>query len=626
LPNLAAVDWMIVLVYFFFAIAIGISLRQFIANSGDYLLAGRALPAWICGLAMVGASLGSIEMLGMGAAGARYGAASASFFGLGSIVPLVFAALFVVPAYYGSKARSVPDYLRLRFDAKTRTANAALFLLGAVVYAALSLYVMARVGAALGLFDMMFRAQTLGSRGVSLLSVVIPAAFVLIFVLLGGFGATMYAQVMQFFVIVAGLLPVVLMGLKQIGGWGAMKASFSAAAHTGAGAPASGVGAPALAAGLGFVLTAGYWCTDFSLLQATFAAENADAARRAPLIAAAARVLLPFLLVVPGVIALGLPTPHTTEVTHTDNGAIYHEIDVVPRAAEQGQGLIPARTDSIAEPAAGNILRDAKGHPLLDYEMATANLLPFNLPTGLLGLGIAVLLACLVGGVSSRIAAVSAVFTYDLYEPWRSKGNDGAREQESKDPSLAVARWAVVGASILAAGLACAMLSVHNMPGLLDLLALTFAVLNAPLLATVLLGIFWKRATGNGAFAGLLAGVAAALLHYGVTLPAGETRGVAGGWITVLHHPPSGLRQNLGTALCAILVNVLVTVIVSLLTAPPPAARLAGTLGAPSFSQLHREKGGKRRSGYIAVALDLNPAALAGIVLLAAIAVSLIFL
>lgn len=621
MPNLAAADWIIVLIYFFFAISIALSLRQYIHNRGDYLLAGRSLPAWLCGFALAGASLGSMELLGMGAAGARYGMASASFFGLGSILPLLFAALFVVPAYYRSQAASIPGYLRLRFDGKTRALTAILSIVAAIVYAALSLYVLARVGAALGLFNMLFHAQTLGSRSVFLLSIGLPAAFALILVLLGGLGATMYTQVMQFFLLVAGMLPVVLLGSKQIGGWTGMKSAFdAAAAHTGSGLPPSGFGALALATALGIVLTAGYWCTDFGLLQSVFAAQGLPAARRGTIIAAAARVLLPILLVVPGIIALGLPTPHTTEVVHNDNGAIYHEIDVVPRAAEQGQGLIPARTDSAAEPVAGNILRDAHGHPLLNYDMATANLLPYNLPTGLLGLGIAVLLACLVGGVSSRIAAVSAVFTYDLWgrqgprelgtEGTRKQGTEGLRDRGTEETSPAVARWAVVGTTLLAAGVACALLLVPNMPGLLDLLALVFAVLNAPLLATVLLGVFWKRATGHGAFAGLLAGIAAALLHYGITVPAGETRGVAGGWIAALHHPPGILAQNLGTALCAILANLLVTVVASLLTAPRANAELATTLYAGSPAKSPQR---------------LSPAALAGLVILASLAVSAIF-
>lgn len=608
MPTLSAIDWLLVLIYFFFVITIALSLRQFIASSTDFLLAGRVLPAWLCGFAFVAASLGSLEVLGMGAAGARYGMASASFFGLGSIIPLLFAALFLVPVYYGSKARSLPGYLGLRFDGKTRVLGALAYLKTSILYAALLLYLMARVTAALGLFNVLFHAQRVGDLGVLILSIALPAALVLVYVLLGGLGATMYAQVMQFFLLVAAFLPVVLLGLKQVGGWSGMRSKFAAAtAHTAAGTPANGLGALALAALAGIVLTAGYWCTDFSLLQAAMAAEDSAAARRAPLIAAAARVLLPFLLVVPGIIAIGLPTPHTMMVVHSEGGAIYHDITVVPRAAEQGQGLIPARTDSITDPTAGNILRDAHGHTLLNYAMATPNLLPYNLPTGLLGLAIAALLACVTGGVAARISAVSTVFTTDLYQPY-------LRKDASDKHYIAVARWTAVVAVLLSVGLACAALLIHNMPGILDLLALAFALLSAPVLMTFLLGIFWKRITGHGAFAGILAGYAAALAHYVLTLPAEETRGVAGGWIAALHHPPSALVQNLGTALCAIVANCLVTIAVSLFTTARTETDLAALVYAPETVSAGKPAHGVR------------PVAFAAIVLLASIAVSLIFL
>jgi len=604
MPNLAAIDWMIVLIYFFFAISVAISLRQFIAGAGDFLLAGRALPAWLCGLAFAAASLGSLELLGMGAAGARYGFASASFFGLGSVVPLLFAGWFMMPVYYSSNARSAPGYLGLRFDGKTRALNAVLFLAVSILYAALSFYEMARIFAALGVFNVIFHAQTIGSQGVFILSVALPAAIVLVVVLLGGLGATMYAQVMQFFILVAGFLPMVLLGLKQVGGWSGLKSSFAyAAGH----APAPGLGTLAIATGVGIVLTAGFWCTDFSLLQTALAAENAAAARRAPLIAAGVRVLLPFLLIVPGIVAIGLPTPHTSMVVRTDNGAIYHEIDVVPHPAELGQGVVPARTSSAADPMGGNILSDAHGHPLLDYAMATPNLLPYNLPTGLIGLAITALLACLTGGVAARIAAVNTIFTCDLYETHLRKGSG------EKD-DLGMARWTCVAAVILSAGLACAALRVPNMPGLLELLALAFAVFYAPMLATFLLGMFWKRATGHGAFAGLIAGFAAALAHYGLTLPANAVRGIAGGWIVVLHHPPNALRQNVGTALCAILANLAVTGIVSLFTSSRPEPELAGLVYSLIPVDPAKPSGARR------------PAIFAAIVLLAAIAVSLIFL
>lgn len=608
MPNLSAVDWMIVLIYFFFVISIGLSLRQFIAKRDDFLVAGRVLPAWLCGFAFVAASLGSLEVLGMGAAGARYGLVSASFFSLGSIVPLLFAGLFMMPVYYAAcakGARSLPGYLGLRFDAKMRTLNAILFLAIEILGAALALYVMARIFAALGLFNILFHAQAVGSTGVVIFSVSLPAALVLIYVTLGGLGATMYAQVMQFFILIAAFLPLVLLGLKQAGGWAAMKTSFATAVtHATGSAPAGGGTTLAFATLLGAVLTAGYWCTDPSLLQTAIAAENAGAARRAPLIAAAAKVLLPFLLILPGVIAIGLPTPHTTELVRSEGGAIYHEISVVPEPAEQGQGLVPARTDSASDLLAGKILRDTHGHALLNYAMATPNLLPYNLPTGLIGLAITALLACLTGGVAARISAIGTIFTCDLFEPY-------ARKTDPEKHSVSVARWTTVAAVVIAAAVACLAMRMP-MPGLLDLLALTLAVFYAPMLVTFLLGMFWKRATAGGAFAGLIAGFAAALAHYGLTVPQGEMRGIAGGWLVAAPHQAHGiLSQNMGTALCGMLANLLFAAIVTLFTAPRPEAELTGLVY--SLTPAVKSSGA------------LRPATFAGIILLAAIAVSLIF-
>lgn len=361
---------------------------------------------------------------------------------------------------------------------------------------------------------------------------------------------------------------MVLLGLKQAGGWGGMKASFATAVAAHGSAPA-GWNAMATAVTLGIVLTAGLWFTDFSLLQTTLAAQNARAARRAPLLAAAVKAVLPFLLVLPGVISASLPTPHTTITMHNENGEIFHEIDVVPQAVDQGMGLVPALTDSIIDPLTGNVLKDAGGHVRIDYGMATPGLLPHNLPTGLLGLGVAALLACLTGGVAARITAFNTVFVGDVYQVF-------LRKQATEKHLLAVGRWTTLGAVVVSSAMAWGALRVHSMPELLDLLAISLAVLFAPLVGTLLLGVFWKRTTGCGAFAGLLAGIIAALVHWGITVPAGYSRGFAGGWMGGMHHPASFLTQNADGAMLSIIVNVLVTILTSLLTKRRPEAELAG--------------------------------------------------
>jgi SSS family solute:Na+ symporter len=572
-PILASADWLILLIYGFFVLSAGFSLAPSIAGSQDYLQAGRKQPGWLCGLALVGASMGSLEVLGMGAAGARYGVASMGLFALGSIPAMLFAGLVLMPVFYGATSaagapvRSIPEYLGLRFDRKTRALNAGLFLAMALFSAGISLYAMARVVAALHVFDSVAEGLNLPPVGALLLSMALPAVLVLAYLLLGGLAAAMYNQLLQFSVLVAGLLPVVLVGLKRAGGWSGMKASVPAnLLHAGAGGHSMGIGAVGLMLGAGIVLGGGTWCADFRLLQLAMAAKNVASARRAPLVAAALRVFVPLLLILPGLFALSLPTPRTTIVIHNDNGAIYHEITVVPPAVEAGQGLVPAKADA----ATGKPIKGAGGQVVLDYALAMPNVLLAFLPSGLLGLGLAALVACLMSGMAASLAASNTVFACDIYQAFLKK-------HASDKQILKAGRWAAVGGTLLAFGAACAAMRVNDM---LDAVLLVFALVNAPLFATLLMGALWKRATGHGAFAGLIAGMAAALLHHGTALPRGEQPGIHGGWIAVLYHPASDLALGLGTAVFAFVVSLLVTAVVSVCTKARPEAELAGLVCA----------------------------------------------
>ena len=414
----------------------------------------------------------------------------------------------------------------------------------------LSLYAMARLVQALNLFERVGTVERLGPNGFLIVAIAVPAALVLVYVLLGGLTSAMYSQVLQFFVVVAGLLPVVLLGLTSIGGWSGLKARVPVGSFTqdwgsgfGNGGHGPGIG---LAVVLGLVIGAGYWCTDFRVLQTAMAAKNANAARRAPLIAAAMRIFLPLLAIVPGLIAIGMPTPQTRTTVRQEGDAIIHEITVVPRAAEAGKGLVPAETDSATDPMRGNPLTDARGQTLLNYEMALPDTMAQFLPMGLLGLALTAMIACLLGGVAANVTAFNTVFTYDIYQAH-------VRKDASDAHYLAVGRWAAVGCVVLAVGAGCAAIRFGN---LVEALAMVFAAVNAPLLATVLLGVFWKRATGHGAFAGLLAGVAAAIAHLGLTLPQGAQRGWEGGWMAVAHLYPSALTQSFWTAAIAFGANL----------------------------------------------------------------------
>jgi solute:Na+ symporter, SSS family len=614
-PNLASADWLILLIYGFFVLSAGFSLAPGMAGSKEYLQAGRAQPGWLCGMALLGASLGSQEVIGMGAAGARYGIASMGFFALGSIPAMVFAGLYLMPILYGPKqaldaqkpaARTIAEYLGLRFDTKTRALNAFLFAAAAIFSAGIALCAMARIFATLHVFDTLASTLSLPPLGVLILSIVLPALVVLAYVALGGLAAAMYNQVLQFCVLVAGLLPVVLLGLKRTGGWSGLKAAdpngllHEWSGITGVGGHGLGIGAMGLFVGAGLVLGGGTWCTDFRLLQTAMAAKSVAGARRAPLIAAALRVFVPALLILPGLIAVALPTPHTVIMTRNENGAIYHDITVVPAAVEAGQGLIPAK----GNPATGMPTMDANGRAVLDYGMATPNMVLESLPSGLLGVGLAALVACLMSGMAASLTAFNAVFACDIFK--------GLLRKNAGDINIRKAgRWAALGGTLLAVAVACAALRFGS---LLDAMMLVFALVNAPLFAVLLPGAFWKRATGHGAFAGLIAGVAAALIYHGTALPTGQQRGIHGGWIAVLDHPASELALGLGTATFAFVATLIVSAAVSWLSKAKPEDELVGLVHSPVAREPVQAEWWKR------------PEALAVAILVAALAVNLILI
>ncbi|HEY1648860.1 MAG TPA: sodium:solute symporter family protein [Terracidiphilus sp.] len=566
--QLTSVDWLIMLLYFFFVLGIGFALKRYMKTSKDFFQAGRALPAWICGLAFISANLGAQEVIGMGASGAKYGLETAHFYGIGAIPAMIFVGIFMMPFYYGSKARSVPEFLRMRFDEKTRGLNACSFAVMTVFSSGISMYAMARLIQALHVFDAMFNAFGWSKDWIFTFSIVLSALIVLLYIFLGGLTSAIYNEVLQFFLIIAGFLPLVLLGLKNIGGWSGLKASLPVAyMHEWKGVMHAstnpmGIDIIGIGMGLGFVLGSGYWCTDFLVIQTAMASKDVESARRVPLIAAVPKMFFPFLVILPGLLAIALPTPHTTEVVRTENGAIVHEISVVPKDVEEGHGLIPAKVN----PVTGQPMLDASGKPLLDYDMATPMMLLHYFPTGILGLGLTALLASFMSGMAGNVTAFNTVFTYDLYQSYIHKN-------ASDRHYLAVGRWATVGGILLSIATAYAAINFNN---IMDTLQLVFSFVNAPLFATFLLGMFWKRATGHGAFAGLIAGTAAAMLHHGLTLPLEAHPGIHGGWITVLHRYPSDMAQNFYGAIYAFSANFIVAVVVSLMTRPHPEEQLVG--------------------------------------------------
>ena len=541
--NLTSVDYAVMAIYFVVVLGVGWILRRVMRTSTDFFLSGRSLPAWITGIAFISANLGAQEVIGMGASGAKYGIATSHFYWVGAIPAMVFVGLFMMPFYYGSRARSVPEYLRLRFDEKTRTLNAVSFAAMTVFSSGVSMYAMGK------LFNLLL--------GWSFdVSILVSALIVLSYVLLGGLTSAIYNEVLQFFLIVFGFVPLVWLGLHAVGGWEGLSArlaevssarGFPANAYTSAwsnlGDPAHnpvGVEWFGLVMGLGFVLSFGYWCTDFLVVQRAMAADSMTAARRTPLIAAVPKMLFPFLVILPGMIALVLAADHS-------GGA--------------GQGLIPAKLAANGAP-----LLDSAGRIVLDYDLATPMMLVELFPAGMLGLGLTALLASFMSGMAGNVTAFNTVWTYDIYQSHIRRGASDAHY-------LMMGRIATVGGIVLAIGAAYLASAFNN---IMDLLQLVFAFVNAPLFATFALGMFWRRSTGHGAFAGLLSGTIAAAIHHGLTLPAGAHPGVKGGFFGVLHTYPSELAQTFWTAIIAWTTCLLVTILVSLATRPKPEAELRG--------------------------------------------------
>jgi SSS family solute:Na+ symporter len=518
--HLGAIDGAILIVYFAFVLGIGFVLKRYMRSSSDFFLSGRLIPAWVAGLAFLSANLGAQEVIGMAASGAKYGIMTSHFYWVGAIPAMVFVAVFMMPFYYGSKARSVPEYLKLRFDEKTRALNAVTFAVMTIFSSGISMYAMALLLNLLLGWDFN-------------LSVWLSAGIVLLYISLGGLTSAIYNEVMQFFLIVAGFAPLVFLGLRDVGGWSGLQArlaevatsqGYAAGAFTNSwkfmGSAADnpmGVGWFAMLMGLGFVLSFGYWCTDFLVVQRAMAAESMAAARRTPLVAAVPKMLFPFLVILPGMIAIALTQRH---------GATGFSL--------------PAKPD---------------GSP--NFDLVIPMMLGHYFPSGILGLGLTALMASFMSGMAGNVTAFNTVWTYDIYE--------GYIRPSASDAALL---WMGRAATVVGIGIsvAAAYFAAH-FNNIMDLLQLVFAFVNAPLFATFLLGMFWRRTTGHGAFFGLIGGIAAAALHHGLTQPREAATLAKGGWLGhVLHLYPSEMAQNFWTAIFAWTTCFLITILVSLVT------------------------------------------------------------
>src|ERR671922_1802154 len=255
------VDYAIVATYFVVVLGVGLAARRYVKTSLDYFLSGRSLPAWITGLAFISANLGALEVIGMAANGAQYGVATVNYYWIGAIPAMVFLGLVMMPFYYGSKIRSVPEFLRLRFNDSAHKFNSWTFSLATVLIAGVNLYALALVLKLLLGWPI-------------LVGIVIAGVIVMIYISLGGLSSAIYNEVLQFFVIIAALLPIVIIGLVDVGGWNGLmdgikqsnlkEAGLHALEGTQPGNVTNPIGSRwiGLVFGLGLLLSLGYWTTN----------------------------------------------------------------------------------------------------------------------------------------------------------------------------------------------------------------------------------------------------------------------------------------------------------------------------------------------------------------------------
>jgi len=523
MTRLNPADVLILLLYFALVIFIGFYVKGSTNTSEEFFLAGREMSAWVAGLSFVSANLGSLELMGWAGAAYQYGMLATHWYWIGAIPAMLFLGIVMMPFYYISKTHSVPGYLHLRFGEGARAVSAVSFALMTILMSGVNMYAMAVV------------MQTVLGWNLTF-SIWVGAATVALYVMLGGLRSAIINEVLQFVLIWAGAATIPILGLIEAHGWTNLKAQIATnvgnANYThlwntlgGFKENPMGVHWTGIVFGLGFVISFGYWTTDFLVVQRVLSANSLRSAKMAPVIGAAFKMAVPLIVILPGLIALGLH--------NADGSIVFH--------------LVPG---SIAKATGQHSYDDVLPLMLIRY-----------CGPGLLGLGITALIAGFMSGMAGNISAFSTVWTYDLYGAFLNK----------KAPDrhyVAMGRWST-GLGMLVS-IATAYL-VMNAASIMDYVQALFSFFIAPLFGTVILGMLWKRATRAGGFWGLLAGTAASIgMFVWVRLNGDALRFIA------MSPNARPMAENLYRALWSWLICVGVTVIVSLITKPMPTAQLAG--------------------------------------------------
>ncbi len=586
------IDYSILIAYVLFVLGIGWALARYMKTSSDFLTSARSIPTWVTGLAFISANLGALELVGMAASGAKYGIATAHFYWVGAIPAMIFLAVFMMPFYYGSKARSVPEYLQMRFNKPVMGLNAVGFAVMTVFASGISMNALAKL-----------LNQLLGwNYHVALF---VSSGVVLIYVLKGGLTSAIYTEVLQFFMIVLGFAPVVYLAMKDVGGWTAMtdrlhavalnpmaldlnSKAFAADAWTSAwkpllGGPSAnpmGVDWFAIVFGLGFVLSFGYWCTNFLVVQRAMAAKNMTAARNTPIVAAIPKMLFPALVILPGMLAVALtampdknyriPPPIVAPEAYTQAvAAVRAASPADPAAAVKavadavGKKVNAEKITALVAANAANKMTDDQIKQGVyndiaeyDYDSVIFSLVKKYCPAGLLGLALTALLASFMSGMAGNVTAFNTVWTYNLYQAFFVPGKSDEH-------------YFWMGKFITVVGIALSILCAYfarQYNNAMDIIQLVFGFVNAPVFATFLLGMFWARTTGPAAFIGLFGGIFSSTMFHALTIAHGNLPGVKGGYLGVKIEFPSEMAQNFWLAAFAFAVCLVLTILLSLAT------------------------------------------------------------
>jgi len=515
--GLSIVDWIIILIYFAFVLGIGWYLRKFTTTKEDFFLAGRKNSSWVAGLAFLSANLGALELLGMTGNTFKYGMYVAHFYWIGAIPAMLFLGIYIMPFYYSSKINSVPGYLKLRFDEKTRVLNGIAFAIMTLLVSGINLYAMALV---LHTF--------LGWNWD--ISMWVSAITVACYVGLSGLMSAIFTEIIQFFMIWFGLFLVSILGIIEIGSMKEIFArineyssqvSFTTLWSTASDPTQNGmfIHWSGIVLGLGFVLSFGYWTTDFLVVQRAFSAKDLRSARMTPILASFFKMALPFLVILAGLIAIALSI----------------------------------------DPNSGFKLLEDGGQ--INYDSALPLLIARYYPSGLVGLGVTALLAGFMAGQAGNISAFNTVWTYDIYK--------SVLNRKASDAHLLwMGRASTIVGVIISLGTAY---WAKSFPSIMDYMQAIFSWVNAPLFATMLLGMFVWWITPNGAFWGLVAGMSSSFFMW---------LAVKFHWfsesIITLSNTQSDMAANFWRAWWAWSICAAITIVVSLITKRRPKEELVG--------------------------------------------------